>query len=150
MLILGVALLALPAQAQQPSDPDLLCHPSRSPYDAVTAAPRSHRVLFEDDHVRVLEIVIAPLAVEPVHIHMLPSVIQGDTGGEAGARFAYVSYRFENGQFVEDKREEVTPTPGFRTVWSSPEGPHAIANLSGVGVRYMRTEIKPERCAKKG
>ena len=80
------------AQLHLPADP-IFCDPASHPRDAVTAAPDQHRVLFEDEHVRVMEILLPPLAVEPVHIHALPSVIQGDTGGASGARFLYVAYR---------------------------------------------------------
>jgi hypothetical protein len=134
------------AQAQG-ADPKL-CDPSSYNLDAVAAAPASHRVLFEDAHVRALEIVLPPLAVEPVHIHALPSVITGDSGGAAGARFIYTTYRYEAGKFEVESSDEITPTPGERTVWTAPEGPHAIANIGPVPVRFMRIEIKPEACAR--
>jgi len=113
----------------------------------VRVAPEQHRVLLENDRVRVLEIRLPPGGVEPPHIHALPSVIQGDTGGAAGARFLYIEYRYEDGVFTEISRREVVPTPGFRTVWSGPEGPHAIVNIGSVPMFLMRTEIKPESCA---
>jgi hypothetical protein len=154
MRILAVALflaVAGGASAQAPSlapSRATLCDPKSNPYDAVTAAPYSHRVLFEDDHVRVLESLLPPLASEPIHIHALPSVMMGDTGGGAGAKYLYTEYKFEGGKFVEVEKREVTPTPGFRTVYSGPEGPHAITNLGSVPMRLTRTEIKPEACAK--
>ena len=125
----------------------MFCKPSSHEYDAVTAAPFSHSVVFEDDHVRVLEVVVPPLASEPIHIHALPSVMMGDTGGAAGAKFIYTTYTMEDGKFVEVEKREITPTPGYRTVWSGPEGPHSITNTGGVGVRFTRVEIKPESCA---
>jgi hypothetical protein len=135
------------AQTHLPADP-LFCHPESHPYDAVTAAADQHTVLFEDSHVRVLDIFIPPLAIEPVHIHALPSVITGDTGGAAGARFVYITFRMEDGKFIEVSREDITPTPGERTVWSPPEGPHAIANIGPVPAHFTRIELKPETCAK--
>lgn len=126
---------------------EIQCHPERSAYDAVTAAPQQHRVMFEDDHVRVLQINLPPFQQEPIHVHALPSVIEGETGGPGGAKFAYIQYRFLDGKFIEIGRREVSPTSGYRAVWTAPEGPHAIANLSGVPVRFTRIEIKPEACA---
>ncbi len=76
------------------------------------------------------------------------SVIMGDTGGAAGARFLYTEYKFEGGKFVEVSKNEIVPTPGYRTVYSAPEGPHSIANIGSVPVRFTRIEIKPESCAK--
>ncbi len=145
-LVAGATGVSL-AGAQVASEATL-CKPESNPYDAVTAAPYSHHVMFEDEHVRVLEILLPPLAAEPVHIHALPSVIMGETGGSGGARFLYTEYRMEDGKFVEVSKNDIQPSAGYRTVWSAPEGPHAITNIGPVGVRFTRIEIKPERCAK--
>ncbi len=133
------------AQADEPSE--VLCNPASHELDAVRAAPAMHRVVFENERVRVLEIVLPPLAVEPVHVHALPSVITGDTGGGEGARFLYTSYRYDDGRWIEEERNEIEPTPGRRTVWAAPEGPHSIANIGAVPVRFQRIEVKPEACA---
>src|SRR5262245_44799896 len=146
-LTLAVSASASVGAAQAPSQ-ETLCNPSSNPYDAVRAAPNSHRVMFEDKHVRVLQILLPPLSAEPIHIHALPSVIMGDTGGGQGAKFQYTEYRFENGKFVEVKKEEISPVPGYRAVYSLPEGPHSITNIGPVGVEYTRIEIKPESCAR--
>jgi hypothetical protein len=42
--------------------------------DACIAAPQSHRVLFENDLARVLEVVIEPGTREPLHTHRAPRV----------------------------------------------------------------------------
>lgn len=42
--------------------------------DAVTAAPDNHRVIFENDRLRVLEVTLLPDDEEPVHHHRWPSV----------------------------------------------------------------------------
>jgi hypothetical protein len=151
-MIAGAAAASLIVTAATPVvgqgvSAELLCDPASSPYDAVAAAPYTHRVQFEDEHVRVLEIVLPPGTVEPVHVHALPSVIMGETGGKGGAKFLYKEYRFSNGKFVETSSNEVTPTPGYRAVWTAPEGPHAITNIGPIEVRFTRIEIKPEACA---
>jgi len=53
--------------------------------DAVVAAPESHRVLFENDDVRVLEVIIAVGHREPEHTHRGPSVMIVD--GPARIRY---------------------------------------------------------------
>jgi hypothetical protein len=156
-MLAAIALMALMVTAggawgQVGGSRETLCNPESNPYDAVAAAPYSHRVQFEDQHVRVLEIVLPPGAIEPVHIHALPSVIMGETGGPksktgGGAKFIYIEYRFSNGKFVETSRNEVNPTPGYRAVWTASEGPHSITNAGPVEVRFTRVEIKPEACA---
>lgn len=50
-------------------DPDL---------DAVVAAPKHHKVLFENETLRVLEVTLEPNDEEPVHHHRWPSVFVFD------------------------------------------------------------------------
>ena len=40
--------------------------------DSVNAAPKNHKVLFENDHVRLLEVVVQPGEVENMHGHKYP------------------------------------------------------------------------------
>jgi len=40
--------------------------------DAVIAAPKHHKVLFENEHLRVLEVILEPNDEEPVHHHRWP------------------------------------------------------------------------------
>jgi hypothetical protein len=42
--------------------------------DAVIAAPRHHKVLYENERLRVLEVTLEPQDEEPVHHHRWPSV----------------------------------------------------------------------------
>ena len=46
--------------------------------DAVTAAPANHKVVFENDKLRVLEVTLEPGAEEPLHHHRWPSVFVFD------------------------------------------------------------------------
>jgi hypothetical protein len=46
--------------------------------DAVIAAPANHKVLFENDRLRVLEVILEPEEEEPVHHHRWPSVFVFD------------------------------------------------------------------------
>ena len=50
----------------------------RPELEAITAAPQNHKVLFENDTVRVLEVTIAPHTQEPLHVHRWPAVIYID------------------------------------------------------------------------
>ena len=145
--VVAMSLASAAASAQSRTPAEVLCYPASNQFDAVSAAPSSHRVVFEDEHVRVLEIVLPPLAVEPIHVHALPSVITGDTGGDEGARFLYTTYEYDDGEWTVLERTEILPTPGRRTVYAEPEGPHSISNIGAVPVRFQRIEIKPEACA---
>ena len=43
--------------------------------EATVAAPDNHKILLENDYVRVLEVTLAPGEVEPLHFHRWPSVL---------------------------------------------------------------------------
>ena len=43
--------------------------------DAMVAAPTNHRLLFEDEAVRVLEVTVAPGERENLHHHRWPSIM---------------------------------------------------------------------------
>jgi predicted metal-dependent enzyme (double-stranded beta helix superfamily) len=43
--------------------------------DALGAAPENHKLLFENDQVRVLEVTVQPGVCEPLHAHRYPSVM---------------------------------------------------------------------------
>ena len=43
--------------------------------DALAAAPQNHKLLFENDVVRVLEVTVRPGVREPLHAHRYPSVL---------------------------------------------------------------------------
>jgi hypothetical protein len=72
-LCLGLLALGLPLR----SDENLAAPPS---YDAVAAAPNNHKVAFENEKVRVLEVTIKPGEKEPFHEHPLFSVMNIITG----------------------------------------------------------------------
>lgn len=46
--------------------------------DAVIAAPANHKVVYENDHLRVLEVILEPGEEEPLHHHRWPSVFVFD------------------------------------------------------------------------
>lgn len=43
--------------------------------DALAAAPQNHKLLFENDEVRVLEVTVQPGVREPLHAHRYPGVL---------------------------------------------------------------------------
>jgi len=46
--------------------------------DAVVAAPKHHKVIFENERLRVLEVTLEPNDEEPTHHHRWPSVFVFD------------------------------------------------------------------------
>ena len=48
-------------------------------FDAVAAAPRNHRVIYENENLRVLEVTLLPNEEEVLHHHRWPSVFVFDS-----------------------------------------------------------------------
>ena len=104
--------------------------------DAVIAAPGNHKILLENDSVRVLEVTVLPKEVEPVHHHRWPSVLYIMEAGHFIDRDA-------EGNVILDTRELATPLVFPMTVWKDPEAPHSVENLSDTKkLRLIRVELK--------
>jgi hypothetical protein len=114
-------------------------------YDAVTAAPDSHRVIFENELVRVLEVTMPPAGnTEPMHHHRWPSFfLDWDTGGES----PHIRYHRPGGIVKEVQSTDAPTHPGRRSVqWLNPEPMHAIETVdshrSPDDPPFVRIEIK--------
>jgi hypothetical protein len=109
--------------------------------DAVVAAPGHHRVLFENDNLRVLEVTLEHLDEEPVHHHRWPSVFVFDQVGGP----------------IHDLAPDGTPLPPNRDVikaigeWDgtgclvvnmAPQAAGRVLNESGRTVHGIRVEMK--------
>src|SRR5262245_29338302 len=90
--------------------------------DAVVAAPESHRVLFEDERTRVLEVTIAAGVREPEHTHRCPSVMVV----QQPARIRY--YTGADLTFTSPDQTSAADS-GPRASWLEPEGPHSVENV---------------------
>jgi predicted metal-dependent enzyme (double-stranded beta helix superfamily) len=102
--------------------------------DAPQAAPASHRVLLDNDQVRVLEVVIEPGTREPEHTHRAVSVMIVDEP----ARIRY--YEGDALRFESPARSG--STPGVRVRWMEPEGPHSVENIDERRYHAIRVELK--------
>lgn len=102
--------------------------------DAVVAAPSSHRVVFENSSVRVLEVTVQPGVREPEHTHQWPSVMVTDSR-------ARIRYRVGD----EVTFESPDPLPARDALtgnWMGPEGPHSVENIDVVPLHALRFELK--------
>jgi quercetin dioxygenase-like cupin family protein len=100
--------------------------------DALRAAPASHRVLIENDQVRVLEVVIEPGTREPEHTHRSASVMIVDES----ARIRY----YVGSELRSESPER--PETGVRVEWLEPEGPHSVENIDDRRFHAVRVELK--------
>lgn len=102
--------------------------------DAVIAAPENHKILLENDRVRVLEVTLKPHEKEPLHGHRWPSVMYINQSGD---------FRdFDSqGKVLFDSR--TAPSIKYPvTQWQEPQAPHAVENLSDKPVHLIRVELK--------
>jgi len=143
--MLGAMGLTWAQLAQAPAAAPVPASWSWSPFlDAVQAAPKSHRVLIDNDRVRVLEVVIQPGQKEPIHTHQWPSVLYVTSP----APLRYYSATLVNGKWVEKGDDGATPAPPPNPnrprppQYQEPEAPHAVENLGTTAYRALRVEIK--------
>ena len=104
--------------------------------DAVVAAPQNHKILLENDKVRVLEVTLAPNELEPVHHHRWPSVLYIMEAGD------FID-RDGEGNVIMDTRQIPEPLVFPITMYKEPEAPHSVENLSDTKpIRLIRVEMK--------
>lgn len=103
--------------------------------DAPTAAPKNHRVVFENERVRVLDVVVDVGGRESLHAHCWPS-------------FLYVMFRGKlrewgaNGKLIREVKETPPATAFPITQWLEASPPHSIENLDSQPIHLLRIELK--------
>jgi hypothetical protein len=99
--------------------------------DARVVAPESHKVLLENEYVRVIEVTIKPGTKEPAHTHKWPSVMIVDVPTD-------LRYFDEDNKVVEIIGRHET-----KTEWMDPERLHAVENLDNKKEYHaIRIELK--------
>ena len=100
------------------------------PNDAVKIWPEGHRVLFENEDVRVLDVRNAPHAKEPFHTHWWPGffyVVQG----------APMKYSTQDGA-----PPIMLGVPPVRIIPLPPNPMHSVENLGDREAHFIRLELK--------
>ena len=107
--------------------------------DAMAAAPQFHRVLLENDQVRVLDTRIGPGETTPVHTHAWPSVLHV----VAWSDFIRCD---ANGNTLLDARTLASKPKAGTVLWSAPLGPHTVCNVGESELHVVAVELKnPDR-----
>ena len=104
------------------------------PQDAVIAAPRFHRVLLENETVRVLDTVVQPGETVPLHTHAWPAVLYIVSWSDCVRRDA-------DGRITMDSRNAAAPAPGA-ALWSGAFPPHTLENVGDSELRVIAIEQK--------
>jgi mannose-6-phosphate isomerase-like protein (cupin superfamily) len=103
--------------------------------DAVTASPDHHKVLFENDHVRVLDTHIGPGERTAVHVHSFPSVAYYLAAGDI------VRYDADGTVEIDTRALGIHIEPGAVT-WVEPSAPHSVENVGTHEIRAITVELK--------
>jgi hypothetical protein len=103
--------------------------------DAVAAAPNNHRVVIENQRVRVLDVTVVPGEMENLHAHCRSSVMYLMYEG------VYKDYG-PSGELVAEATEAAPADQFPMTLWLDPQGPHRVHNLDSKPVRLLRVELK--------
>jgi hypothetical protein len=112
--------------------------------DAVVAAPKHHKVLFENGQLRVLEVTLEPNDEEPVHHHRWPSVFVFDQIKGPIHDFA------PDGTQLPDNRDVIKAAQewkghGCLVVHMSPQPAGRVLNASDKTPHGIRIEMKTGR-----
>ena len=103
--------------------------------DALTAAPGYHRLLFENERVRVLEVRIGPGQLVPVHTHRWPSAVY------VISRSDFIR-RDGEGKLLFDSRTMGPPLVTPTLQWTETLPPHSVENIGNAEILLISTELK--------
>jgi quercetin dioxygenase-like cupin family protein len=102
--------------------------------DGVIAAPDHHKVIFENEVVRVLEIRIAVGDTAPLHTHLRPTTLYVVSG-------SHFIRRDEHGAVLLDTRSD----PSFvlpRVIYQPTQPRHTLQNTGTDDIVMIGTELK--------
>ena len=103
--------------------------------DALIAAPAPHRLLFENDRVRVLDTRVAPGEIVPLHTHRWPAVHQILSWSNFVRRDA-------DGKVTADTRGKPAPANLPAVMWGEALPPHTLENVGAAELHVISTELK--------
>lgn len=103
--------------------------------DAMLAAPDHHRLLLENDRVRVLETRIEPGDTVPLHTHQWPSTLYVLSWSDFIRRDA------EGAITLDTRQANLTIAPGA-ALWSGPLPPHTLENTGTTLLHIISVELK--------
>lgn len=103
--------------------------------DALVAAPAQHRLVLENERVRVLDTRIAPGEQTPVHTHQWPAVHHVITWS------AFVRRDHTGAVLLDTRAAAVAAAPGA-VLWGEALGPHTLENVGQEPLHIVSVEIK--------
>ena len=113
--------------------PDLQQH--AEDLDALTAAPQNHRLLFENEAVRVLGTFVRPGQTVPLHTHQWPST---------NYLLCWSDFiRRDSDRAVLLDSRSLSPKPATGSAfWGPPLTPHTLENIGESDLHVITVELK--------
>jgi hypothetical protein len=103
--------------------------------DAVIAAPQYHRLVLENDRVRVLDTRIPAGDIVPVHTHRWPAIYYTIAPGDFVRRDG-------NGNLLFDSRTVPGMLSASAANWIECLPPHSVENVSAGEIHLISVELK--------
>ena len=104
------------------------------PLDATAAAPDHHSILFENDHVRILDTKVRAGERTPIHAHEWPAALYVLSWSD-------FIRRDQAGTILVDSRDRPKPrTPAG--LWINPLPPHSVENIGSSDLHIIAVEVK--------
>jgi hypothetical protein len=103
--------------------------------DALISAPEHHKLLLENDFVRVIDTLIPPGEITNIHTHKWPASLYIISWSN------FIRYDSERNIIVDSRKLSQTPLPSS-AVWSEALKPHALENIGDQDLHIISVEIK--------
>jgi hypothetical protein len=103
--------------------------------DALKAAPQHHKLLFENEIVRVLDTCIPPGEITAVHTHKWPASLYVISWSD------FIRYDKDGNVMLDSRTLAKAPSPST-ALWTEPLTPHALKNVGTKDLHVISCEIK--------
>jgi hypothetical protein len=103
--------------------------------DALIAAPEHHKLLFENNHVRVLDTLIMPGEITKIHTHCYPATLYILSWSD------FIRYDADGNVMVDSRNMSSPPLPNT-SLWTEPLIPHSLKNIGNQKLHVISVEIK--------
>lgn len=103
--------------------------------DALIASPQHHKLIFENERVRVLDTNIPPGEITALHTHSMPASLVVLTWSD------FIRFDAE-GNILLDSREKGLSFEPHSALWSGPLGLHALKNVGTNDLHIISVEMK--------
>lgn len=106
--------------------------------DALIASPQHHKLLFENEFVRVLDTNIPAGETTNVHTHCYPASLYILSWSN------FIRYDADGNVLLDSRTLQKNPASGS-ALWSEPLSPHSLKNIGENDLHVISVEIKNKK-----